>query len=290
MKETGMDFGRTVKKKFLAALVGGFLLMGAMAAVFGMTGTAFALPLGGMGDFYVEFNKLQGDGFELTPHIGETGNSDATPLVRNKIDSATVNGLHIYKDLKMPTGKWIRVNIKASQPTEIKGLIQDAHFIDADLKFNSLAVEEHNTSGMSTAEAFKKNWGQKADNVTITEGKIVTDYLFQNMVNLQGAKISIANIDGPDTSGGNSSGGGDGVANSKNNNNGNRDHHKDQTAVAGNGGGNDNGSGSSGMGGMLPTTASDSMIMISIGALLVAAGIIFVLRRKIFGRLGKHEL
>lgn len=273
-----MTIGKTVKKKFLAALVGGFLLLGGMAAVFGITGTAFALPLGGMGDFNVEFDKLQGNGFELSPHIGETGKSDATPLVRNEIDSATVNGLHIYKDLKMPNGKWIRVNIKTSKPTKIKGLIQDAHFVDANLKFNEgLAVEEHNTSGMSAAKAFKKNWGQKADEVTITDGKIVTDYLFQNMVNLAGAKISIANIDGPDTSAGNGGG----------NNNDNGDH-KDQTAVAGNGGGN-NGSGGSGLGGMLPTTASDSLMMISIGALLVAAGVVFVLRRKIFVRLRHRE-
>lgn len=195
-KETGTGFGGTVKKKFLAALAGGFLMLGGMAAVFGITGTAFALPMGGMGDFYVELDELDGTGFELIPHIGETGKSDASPMVRNKIDKATIKGLHIYKDLKMPTGKWIRVNIKATQPTEIKGLTQDAQFIDANLKFNNLAIEEHNTND------FAKNWSQNAKTVKITDAKIVTDYLFQDMVNLQGAKISIEKIDGPEKSDG----------------------------------------------------------------------------------------
>lgn len=199
-KGSEVGFGRTVKKKLLAALAGGFLMLGGMAAVFGITGTAFALPLGGMGDFYVKFDKLVSDpgnpGFQLLPHIGETGDSDAAPMVRNKIDSATIEGLRIYKDLKMPGGGWVRVNIKATKPTKVKGLIQDARFIDANLKFSDLSIKEKNTND------FSKNWTQKAKTVTITDGKIVTDYLFQNMVNLQGAKISVEKIDGPETSDG----------------------------------------------------------------------------------------
>lgn len=195
--ETVKTVGHTVKKKMFAAILGGFLFLGALAAVFGVSGTAFALPMGGMGDFYVKFDKLQGEGFQLIPHIGENGNSDAAPMVRNKIEHATVDGLYIYKDLKLPTGKWIRVNIKTSKPTEIKGLIQDARFISANLQFNELEVYEHNSSD------FTKNWGQTGKNVTITNGKIVTDYLFQDFVNLQGAKISIQHIDGPEMSEGN---------------------------------------------------------------------------------------
>lgn len=191
--ETGKPIGRTVKKKFMAALCAGLLALGGMVAVFGMTGTAFALPLGGMGDFYVQFDKLEGSGFQLLPQVGETGDSDASPMVRNKIEEATVYNLHIYKDLKLPTGKWIRINIKGTEPTKIKGLIQDARFIEANLQFNNLGIHEQNTND------YTKNWTQTADTVTITNAKIVTDYLFQTMVNLQGAKISIESIDQPET-------------------------------------------------------------------------------------------
>jgi LPXTG-motif cell wall-anchored protein len=295
MDEASITIGQTVKKKVFAALLGGFLFLGGLAAVFGVTGTAFAMPLGGMGDFYVTFDKLDGNGFSLNPHIGETGDSDASPMVRNQIDSATVNGLRIYKDLKLPTGKWIRINIHAAQPTEIKGLIQDARFIDANLQFHSLSVAEHNTSSMTAAEAFKKNWGQKADDVTITDGKIVTDYLFQDMVSLQGAKISIENIDHPDngtategngkkgdnhavTVGGND-GGSDNGGNSGNTTtvSGNAEDNSNQVSA--------NNSGSS-HGGMLPMTASDNWLEILLGGLLIAAGAVFVLKKKLFRRLG----
>lgn len=256
MGDAALTIGYTIKKKFFIAFLVGLLMLGGMAAVFGVTGTAFALPLGGMGDFHVQFDKLEGKGFVLMPQIGKTGDSDAVPLVRNKIDSATVYGLHIYKDLKLPTGKWIRININGSQPTTIKGLIQDARFIDANLQFNNLAVEQHNTSKMSGKDAFTNNWGQSADSVTITNGKIVTDYLFQNMVNLQGAKISIQSISGPDETADQANAGG--------------------AAALGDGGGD----GGSGLGGKLPSTASNGLMMIAIGIALAAIGTVITLRRR----------
>ena len=120
--------GHTVKKKLFISVTTGFLLFGLLIGTFGFTGTLFAVPLGGMGDFYVSFDRLEGEGFTLNPHIGETGVEDEAPLVRNQIESATIENLRIYKDLKMPTGGWVRINITASEPTEIHGLIQDAEF------------------------------------------------------------------------------------------------------------------------------------------------------------------
>lgn len=186
-----MIIGQVAKKKFLAALLAGFLAFGGIAAFFGLTTTAFALPLGGMGDFFVVVDELEGEGFHLQPHIGETGNADAAPMVRNLIDKVEIKGLTIFKDLKLPTGKWIRVNIKA--PTaSITGLTQDARLIDANLSFTEMDIKEKNT------DDFSENWTHDAKTVTITDATIVTDYLFQNFVSLNGAKITIDNIDGPE--------------------------------------------------------------------------------------------
>ncbi|WP_164667961.1 DUF6230 family protein [Virgibacillus doumboii] len=184
--------GKTWKKKFFIAFFAGFLALGGLMSVFGFTGTAVALPMGGIGDFYVKFDKLEGKGFQLLPHIGETGNSDAEPMIRNKIDEVTITNLHIYKDMKMPGGQWVRIHIKASGPTKISGLIQDARMIDANLSFNELAIEERNTTD------FSKNWSQQAKTITITDAKLVTDYLFQNVVSLEGTKIYVEKIDSPD--------------------------------------------------------------------------------------------
>jgi hypothetical protein len=193
LKESqNVKVGKTWKKKFFIAMLSGFLALGGLISVFGFSGTVFALPLGGIGDFFVEFDELKGEGFQLLPNIGETGNSDAAPMVRNKMEKATITGLHIYKDLKLPTGNWIRIHVHAEGEATITGLIQDARFINADLGFEELAIMEKNT------EDYTQNWTQQAGKVNIKNAKIVTDYLFQTMVSLEGTKISIESIDGPE--------------------------------------------------------------------------------------------
>lgn len=190
-KERTVTVGKTWKKKFFISLLTGFLALGGLVSAFGFTGTAFALPLGGIGDFYVEFDELRGDGFQLMPQMGETGESDSEPMVRNVIEEVEIDNLHIYKDLKIPTGGWVRVHVKADGITEIKGLTQDARFIDADLSFDELAIEEKNT------DDFSENWSQNADTITINDATLVTDYLFQEFVSLANAKISVEKIDEP---------------------------------------------------------------------------------------------
>lgn len=191
MQENVLIVGQVVKKNFLIALLAGLLAFGGIALTFGLTTTAFALPLGGMGDFHVKLEKLEGSGFKLQPHVGETGSADAAPMVRNSINNAKITNLTIYKDLKLPTGNWIRVKITAPG-AEIRGLTQDARFIDANLSFSNLDITEKNSSN------FAENWTQNADSITITDAEIVTDYLFQNYVSLNGAKISIESISNPD--------------------------------------------------------------------------------------------
>lgn len=192
MGEKMIAVGRTVKKKFFIAFVSGLLAFFGLIAAFGFSGTAFALPLGGIGDFFVEFDELNGTNFKLLPHIGETGDSDASPMVRNQMDTATITGLHIYKDLKMPTGNWVRFHVYVDGQTTIQGLIQDARFVDANLSFEELSITEKNTPD------FSENWTQNAATIKITDAKIVTDYLFQSVVSLEGARISVEMIDEPE--------------------------------------------------------------------------------------------
>jgi len=159
-RDQKLTVGRVWKKKFFIALFTGFFSLFLLIAAFGFTGSALALPLGGIGDFIVEFDELQGSDFELLPHMGETGNADQSPMVRNKMGEAKIKGLHIYKDLKMPTGQWVRFHVRA--------------------------------------ENFAENWTQSAKKITITDAKLITDYLFQSMVSLKGAKISTELIDQPE--------------------------------------------------------------------------------------------
>ncbi|MFD2639345.1 DUF6230 family protein [Piscibacillus salipiscarius] len=190
-KEQNATVGSVLKKKLVVALLSGFIALGALIGVFGFSGTAFALPLGGIGDFYVKFDELNGKGFQLMPQIGETGESDAEPMIRNKIEEVEITNLHIFKDIKLPNGNWIRINIVADGKTTISGLIQDARLIDADLKFDELAIKQKNTDN------YKQNWTQDAANINIKDATLVTDYLFQQVVSLEGTKIYIDKIDEP---------------------------------------------------------------------------------------------
>jgi hypothetical protein len=187
-EESQIVTGRTVKKKFFAALIAGFLMLGGLAAAFGISGVAFAMPIGGIGNFHVKFDKLVGTNFKFFPKLGETGNKDKAPMVRNKIDKATVYGLHIYKNITLPGGNKIRLNIMADKPVQIKGLIQDARYISGNFQFDDLAIAEHNTND------FTKEFTQEANKLTIKDSNIVTDYLFQSMVTLNGTKIFVEDI------------------------------------------------------------------------------------------------
>src|SRR5690625_3382715 len=96
--------GLTAKRKFLIASLGGFFLFGSFIATMCCSCTVLVRPLGGMADIQGSFDELEGEGITLIPEIGETGNESDAPLVRNDIDKAVIDNLHIYKELKLPTG------------------------------------------------------------------------------------------------------------------------------------------------------------------------------------------
>lgn len=176
------------KKKFWGALVSGFLFLAMLVGVFGLTGKAYALPMAGIGDFNVSFDKLVGSGYMFYPKLGETGTSSSSPLGRNKIDKLTVYGLNITKDLTLPTGKKIEIQIKASKPVQISGLIQDSSFLKGDAQFSQLSLSEHHTSDWT------KQFTQSSTGIVLKNASLVTDYLFQNEITLNGMTLAIHQV------------------------------------------------------------------------------------------------
>src|SRR5699024_12549853 len=98
----------------------------------------------------------------------------------------------------------------------------------------------------SEAEAFEKNWTQTGETVKIKDAKIVTDNLFQEFVAINGAKIFLESIDGPETT---------------NNESGTNEGDSDSAAVPASsdsrGGSDSNGNGGSGL--LAETTTRDSL-------------------------------
>ena len=131
--------GTTSKKVFWSALASGILVLGLLLVSFGLSGVAYAVPIAGVGDFYVEFDKLVGNGYAFYPKLGETSSEDSAPQGTNIMDNLVIDNLQLYKDFKVG-GQWIRVKITASKPVQITGLEHDSSLIETKAKVTKIVV------------------------------------------------------------------------------------------------------------------------------------------------------
>lgn len=179
--------GRTAKKPLIAALLGGFLLLGALLSIFGLTGVAYAVPISGVGEFTVQFDKLNGSGFKMYGGIAESGESKQTPVFVNEIANASIQGLKISKDFDK---LGIRVVIEAGGTVTIDGLVQKATQINGNISFGSLTMKENYVGDVQDpVQKAAQEFTQGADNITIDNGNLKTVYLFQQKVSLPGMKV-----------------------------------------------------------------------------------------------------
>ena len=179
--------GHTAKKPLLLALLGGFFALTLMLSAFGLTGVAYAVPISGVGEFTVQFDKLNGSGFKMYGGVAEAGNAPQTPVFVNEMDKATIQGLRISKDFP---ALGIRVVIVASEPVSIDGLVQKATQINGNISFGSLTMKESYVGDTSNpVEKAAKEFTQGANSITIENGDIKTVYLFQQKVSLPGMKV-----------------------------------------------------------------------------------------------------
>ena len=184
--------GQTVRKKLVYALLGGFLFLGILLSIFGITGVAVAAPLSGFGEFTVKFDKMVGQGFQLYGGVADGATTKNNPVAVNAIDKATINGLEISKAIP---ALGIRVVISSDKQVEINGLLQKATMVNGDAKFDELTMSENYigdydlTDPKQRVEAIAKEFTQKANTITIENGNLQTLYLFQKTVSLPGMKV-----------------------------------------------------------------------------------------------------
>ncbi|MGP3561605.1 DUF6230 family protein [Geobacillus sp. BK01] len=179
--------GRTAKKPLLAALLGGFLLLGALLSIFGLTGVAYAVPLGGVGEFTVQFKTLEGNGFKMYGGMAESGKAKQTPVFVNEINKATIQGLKISKDFEALN---LRVVIEAGGTVSIDGLVQKATQINGNISFGSLTMKENYIGDVEgDVQKAAAEFTQNANTIHIENGDLKTVYLFQQAVSLPGMKV-----------------------------------------------------------------------------------------------------
>ncbi|MGG1676310.1 DUF6230 family protein [Neobacillus sp. NRS-1170] len=179
--------GTTSKKVFWSALGAGILTLALLLVSFGVSGVAYAVPIAGVGDFYVEFDKLVGTGYTFYPKMGETSSSDSAPQGTNLIENLTIDNLQLYKDFNVG-GEWIRVKIAASKPVQISGLQHDAGLIQADAKFQNLVLQEKHS------DDWQKQFKQTSSSIVLEHAKLKTHYLFQKTINMNGMKLTVEKI------------------------------------------------------------------------------------------------
>ncbi|MFS0863206.1 DUF6230 family protein [Fredinandcohnia sp. 179-A 10B2 NHS] len=180
--------GKTNKKRFFLSLTSGFVFLGLIGFLFGFTGTGYAVPIAGVGDFYVEFDRLEGDGYVFYPKLGDTSSASSVPQGTNIIDKLTIDGLILSKEFKLGE-KWIKVKITASKPVQITGLQHDATEILANAKFNGLVLREQ------TSTNWQDQFRQESDKIILENAKLKTHYLFQKTITMDGMRLTVETID-----------------------------------------------------------------------------------------------
>jgi hypothetical protein len=185
--EMNIERGMTVKKRFWQAMLIGFLLICILAGGIFFGGVALAVPVGGIGGFTIEFSRIEATEFQLTPKLGESSEQQSIPQ-----GSARLNGkiydLKLYKDLKIPGGKTVRILITAEKPVEVKGLQLDLSKLNADATFTNLTIKE------TYSDEWNKKFGLQAPSFVFTNTSITSHYLFTNSITLPGLGLKVETI------------------------------------------------------------------------------------------------
>ena len=174
------------KRRFAVVFAVGNLLLLGVGASIAMGGVAVAVPTAGVGGFTVQFDELQGQGFQQYATVGNNSDCAAYPAFVAKIDSGTIKGLHLYKDIQVPmTDDTMRMSIKSDKTAEFSGLTQKATYLKADLAFNEGQTIK---AGAPSADV-ENQIGLSAPAVTIKDATIKSQAQFVNSITLPGTTV-----------------------------------------------------------------------------------------------------
>ncbi|MDN3015002.1 DUF6230 family protein [Paenibacillus sp. BSR1-1] len=190
--ETIIIGGQTVKKKLVLALLGGFVFLGTLLGLFGVTGVAAAVPLSGVGEFTVKFDKMIGQNFQLLGGMADSTQKQNVPVAVNKIEHATIYGLEISKSISIPGLPTFRVVIESkndANPVKIDGLLQKATVVSGDAEFTNMEMKETYVADKDPITQAATGFTQSANTITINNGELKTLYLWQDKVSLSNMKV-----------------------------------------------------------------------------------------------------
>lgn len=145
-------------------------------------GVALAVPIGGIGGFFIEADQIQISNFKLLPKVGETSDRASSPQGSAQLD-AVIKKLKLYKDLNVPGVGKVRVLITASGDVKASGLVLDLSKLEADASFNQLKVAE------KYSRDWQKKFGLSSPNLVLNKPVIQGHYLYANRISLPGMAL-----------------------------------------------------------------------------------------------------
>ncbi|WP_435318596.1 DUF6230 family protein [Haloarchaeobius sp. TZWSO28] len=175
------------RHRFLAIFVVSNVLITATLAGVVAGGVAVAVPTAGVGGFTVEFQELQGEGFQQYATLENNSECQAYPSAVAQIDRGTITGLRLYKDVTVPKsmpggGNTVRMVITSDETVKFSGLTQKFTYLDADLTFDD--------GQKITTDAGKDDgFGIDADSITIEDADIKVQSQFVNSITLEGSTV-----------------------------------------------------------------------------------------------------
>ncbi|MDY7083067.1 MAG: hypothetical protein SXQ77_11865 [Halobacteria archaeon] len=163
-------------------------------------GVVVAYPVSSVGGFVQEFDSLSGSQLSQYPVEGNvTTCSGEVGLLGQELGSATINQLHVYKDIEFPvTGmsdQVVRLHINATT-AYLSGAQMTISRLEADsLTLGGNVIKERQADGTAAADKLGNPSNAQflitADSVDITNGKQRTHKLLVNNIVLQGATLGI---------------------------------------------------------------------------------------------------
>lgn len=181
------------RKRFVVGfLVSNVVLAGVLVGMVS-AGVATAVPLSGVGTFAIAFDELEGNGFEQRSTLDSSEGCAEYPASVARIDSGTIQGLHLFKDVEMPaTGNTVRVSIEADS-ADFRQLDQQFTHLEGDIAFDGEQTTEYDSSGEVDTMRIS------ASSVTIQNGEITTDSQFISQLSLD--ELDVELIQNPDDGG-----------------------------------------------------------------------------------------
>lgn len=200
------------KRIFGKGMGASFAVLAAIALLVMSTGTAYAVPLAGIGGFTIQADKLTAESAIIYPGVDDTSNQDAYPMAVIEQKDVKIKGMKLMKEInvaKMPglSGNARIVMTADGTVTADQQMVKVSNIDAKTATFNQQVIDESNSNnpsqsfGIWMGDASKKqdklqngrlvdmnNDGpaQKLTNATIT-----AHYLASSSISLPGLSLQV---------------------------------------------------------------------------------------------------